>query len=49
MAKVPIVARLLVVEELEESERKSTEISRGIGGEAPKARKFRPCAVKTMH
>ena len=49
MAKVPVVTRLYVVEELEESERESTEISRRIGDEAPKARKFRPCVVKTMH
>ena len=47
--KVPVVTRLYVVEELEESERESTEMSQGFGGEAPKARKFRPCVVKTMH
>ena len=45
----PVATRLYVVEELEESERESTEISRRTGGEAPKARKFRPCVVKTMH
>ena len=49
MTKVCVVTRLYVVEEVEESERESTEIFRGIGGEAPKARKFRPCVVKTLH
>ena len=45
VAKVSVVTRLYVVEEIEESERESTEICRGIGGQAPKARKSRPCAL----
>ena len=47
MAKVPVVTRLYVVEELEESERESTEICRGIGGQVPKAQKSRPRALSS--
>ena len=49
VAKVPVVTGLYVVEELEERDRESTKISRGIGGQALKARKSRPCVMKTMH
>ena len=49
VAKVSVVTKLYVVDELGESERESTEISLGIGGQAPKAQKSLPCVVKTMH